>query len=228
MCNDPPEDLQHLFLDCPFARAIWRNTAWPINVSVFSNLPIAEWSKAIINPSSHLGIPSDQVWEFQISALVTMDCSWLARNKLIHNGSVPDPVSCLKSISSMVKAHLKAWLDSAFVPEAWSPPPLGFLKANFDVAIRPLFSVAAVVLNDHTGLIVAVCTKKLPHLDATVGEANAALLAVSFAADFGCSSILLEGDSQLCILAINKDHLFSDWLCAPMIADIHLHLLLFS
>jgi hypothetical protein len=65
-------------------------------------------------------------------------------------------------------------------------------------------------------------------MDATIGEANVALLVVSFAADFGCSSILLEGNSQLIILAINKDHLFLDWLCAPVIGDIQLHLLRFD
>ena len=75
----------------------------------------------------------------------------------------------------------------------------------------PPFSAAAVVLSDHTSQIQATYIKKLPCLDAIAGEANAALLVVSFAAKFGFLSILLEWNSQLCILAINKDGLFSNW-----------------
>ncbi|KAE8037548.1 hypothetical protein FH972_010129 [Carpinus fangiana] len=114
---------------------------------------IAKWSKAIINHGSHLSILSDKVWEVHISALVIMDTIWLARNKLIHKRLVLNPVFCLKSISSMVRAHLKALLDSSSVPEAWDRSPQGLLKANFDVVIRSMFSVAAVVLSDHIGLI---------------------------------------------------------------------------
>jgi hypothetical protein len=98
-------------------------------------------------------------------------------------------------------------------PTAWVPPSFGF-QANFDAAIRPSFSVVTAVLSDHFGFILAACTKKLPHVEASVGEAMAALLAAWFAALFGCSSIHLEGNCQLTILAINKDHLVSCWPCA--------------
>jgi hypothetical protein len=91
-----------------------------------------------------------------------MDIIWLARNKLIHKCLVPNPIFCLKSISSMIRAHLKALLDSSSVPEAWDPPPQGLLKTNFDVVICSMFNVTAVVLSDHIGLIQATCTKKLP------------------------------------------------------------------
>ena len=38
----------------------------------------------------------------------------------------------------------------------------------------------------------------------------------------------VEGDSLLTILAINQGHLFSDWPCAPVIADCRQQLSFFS
>ena len=49
----------------------------------------------------------------------------------------------------------------------------------------------------------AVNTLKLPLVDANKGEAIAVLLVVRLVFSFDCSSIILEGDSFLTILAIN-------------------------
>ena len=45
------------------------------------------------------------------------------------------------------------------------PPPPGYLKANFDVAIRPNFAVAAATLSDSSGSVISACSKKLLSLD---------------------------------------------------------------
>jgi hypothetical protein len=112
---------------------------------------------------------------------------------------VPDTASSLNAILSTVKSHLKAWEESHSSPTAWVPPSFGF-QANFDDAVKPSFSVVAAVLSDHFGFILAACTKKLPRVEASVGEAMAALLAARYAANFGCSSIHVEGDCQLTTL----------------------------
>jgi hypothetical protein len=52
-------------------------------------------------------------------------------------------------------------------------------------------------------------------------EAHAALLAVSLAVSVGYSSLILEGDSLLTIVAINDPPLFLDWASAPVIFDLH-------
>ena len=50
------------------------------------------------------------------------------------------------------------------------PPPVGSMKANFDVTIRKDFSVAAVVLSDCHGCIFAAATKHLSSVDVTLGH----------------------------------------------------------
>jgi hypothetical protein len=71
----------------------------------------------------------------------------------------------------------------------WEPPPLGFFKVNFDVAIRQTFAVAAAVLQDHFEKVLAVNTLKLPPMDALMGEAHA-----TFGLQIGCLIGLLTTD----------------------------------
>jgi hypothetical protein len=92
-----------------------------------------------------------------------------------------------------------------------APPPFGSIKVNFDVVVRHLFS-----------------TLRLPHLDPSLGEASAALLGIRLALSHGCSSVMIEGDSLLTILALNQRHIFTDWPCALVIKDCHLQLSSFS
>jgi hypothetical protein len=134
------------------------NIAWPLNTNSFASLPIACWTKALLKPTSFLGIPRRAIFDFQLNALITMDNIWLARNKLVHKGTKPDPKSALKLINNSVSHHLAAWKSNADCADDWSPPPMGLLKANFDVAIRPHFAVAAAILRDHNGEILAACS----------------------------------------------------------------------
>ena len=69
--------------------------------------------------------------------------------------------------------------------------------------------MAAAVLSDDKGAIVAVATQRLNYTDALQGEAFAALLTSRLAATFGCNFFSLEGDAFLVVLAINNSSLFS-------------------
>lgn len=61
--------------------------------------------------------------------------------------------------------------------DSWKPPPQGFIKANFDRAIRSGYSVAATVLSDENGQMLAACSSKIKSINFTEGEAFVALLA---------------------------------------------------
>jgi hypothetical protein len=97
-----------------------------------------------------------------------------------------------------------------------------FFKANFDVAVRDSFSVAAGVICDSSGSIIFAATLKLPSTDALLGEASAALLASRLASSAGLDNISLEGDSLLVSLALNSPSLFSSWNFCNLISDTRL------
>lgn len=129
----------------------------------------------------------------------------------------------MKTVKSTIGHHLSAW-QSASGEAVWVPPPVGSYTVNFDVAIRPDFAVAAATLRDHEGAFIAVNSLKLPSMDAGLGEAHAALLAVRLAVSCGCSPLVIEGDSLVTVMAINNPTLVSDWSIEPLISDILLNL----
>lgn len=54
-------------------------------------------------------------------------------------------------------------------PSLWLPPIAGCFKANFDVAMRGTFAVAATVLNHEQGNIIQAVTQKLVSTDTLIG-----------------------------------------------------------
>jgi hypothetical protein len=88
-CKGPQETISHLFLECSFARILWRSSSWPINTDAFCNQPISEWIAAILNPSQVLAVPSLDSRKFQLHAAITLDHIWFVRNHLVHNDVQP-------------------------------------------------------------------------------------------------------------------------------------------
>jgi hypothetical protein len=108
------------------------------------------------------------------------------------------------------------------------PPIIGWIKGNFDVAVRGSFAVAVAVLSDENGTIFAAATQKLVSTDVLQGEAHAALLVVRLATSMGLGLILVEGDALLVILVINSHALFSSWSFVNCISNISLTLYSFQ
>ena len=226
-CKGPLESLCHIFLECSLATFLWRNSPWPSIIDGFSYKPIVDWIFAIIYPTQYLAIPVVDVKNFQLYAAITLDNIWRARNILVHNGVEPVFSKIAFQISSSLEHHLSAWRASVS-PSLWLPPAFGWLKGNFDVAVRGSFSVAAGVISDASGNIIMAGTHKLYSTDALAGEAFAALLTSRMAFSLTGDNFCLEGDAILVVSAINNPPLFSSWSFANCIADIKVVLSSFS
>jgi hypothetical protein len=123
ICNGPTESIQHIFLDCILAKAIWRTSRWPLDSSSFADLPIVFWIKAILHPNEVLHIPIFDVENFQLSMVIALDAIWCARNNRVHNNVTPNFQNLLIQIQSSIAIHQKAWTDKDLIA-SWSPPPL--------------------------------------------------------------------------------------------------------
>jgi hypothetical protein len=220
-CKGPLETLPHIFLECDLARILWRSLPWPISFLAYSSRPISDWIAAILSPVEAFGITKSDSRNFQLFIALTLDQIWRCRNLLIHEGVLPSPIKIIHQVSCSFKFHLEAW-NSKVLPALWLPPAKGWVKLNFDVAVKGSFSVAATVVSDEKGDVLNAATQKLHGSDALQGEAHAALLAVRLADSMGCKLITLEGDALLVILAINNPPLFSSWNFANCLADISL------
>lgn len=116
---------------------------------MFSNVPISEWIEVILSPQTLLSIEKKHSLEFQILSAAVMDKIWFARNLLIHMAIQSYPSYALNhQVISTSRSHLLAWENISPSKSVWTLPPLGFLKANFDVAIQNGLAVAAAILSD--------------------------------------------------------------------------------
>lgn len=92
----------------------------------------------------------------------------------------------------------------------WSLPPSSCLKVNFDGATLQDVGRAGlgVVIHDSQGQAVASLSEQIPlPFSSDMVEALAVAQAISFALETGCSSFILEGDSDRVIksLSCNED-----------------------
>jgi hypothetical protein len=183
ICNGSTESTQHIFLDCILAKALWRSSTWPLDYSSFADLSIGCWVKAILHPHEILHIPIFEVENFQLSVVIALDAIRGAKNNRVHNNVTPHFHNLAIQVQKSIDIHQQAWTAKDLIA-SWNPPPLGFFKINFDVAVRPNYMVAAAVISDHDGSLLWATAKKLPLLDINAGEAHAALLAVETATSF--------------------------------------------
>jgi hypothetical protein len=107
-CNGPLETLSHIFLDCALAKVLWRFALWPLKISHFSSRPIYEWILAIIYPLNRLDIPTADYCKFQLFAALVMDLIWQSRNKLIHDGILPNLALAIQQLKVTLQSHYLA------------------------------------------------------------------------------------------------------------------------
>jgi hypothetical protein len=64
-----------------------------------------------------------------------MDSIWLARNKLIHEASQPNPVKTIQQLKVTLEYYCSTW-KAAVLPSLWLPPGLGSLKGYFNLMLQ--------------------------------------------------------------------------------------------
>ena len=160
---------------------------------------------------------------------MTTSMIWSRQNH-IRVGEVAIPVG---RISSMAVNNLQEFqlassppqrVSPTVSPSKWSPPPSGWLKVNFDGAIfssKSLAGLGAIVRNDK-GLVMAAYSQTIP-LPTSVEtvEVLAVRSAVSLAKELNFDQVIIEGDTDVIIKAINSGG-FSSSSFGHIIRDIKL------
>lgn len=222
LCGAEMESTYHLFLVCPVSRIIWRESPWPMDITVFSEAPLIDWIRLIILPRADW-LPPEEHHHFQLFALNMLDIVWMARNTIVHEGGTIEVLELIRKIRNLSVEHLQAWQQVSGVqqPVHWQPPPLGFIKLIFDVAVHEEFAVGAAVLRNDQGNVVGAVVKKLSTTDPLEGELLAAEIGIKEAGRQGIKRLLVEGDSLLAIKAFSSYPRRESWMHFNLIADIH-------
>ena len=199
------DSLTHLLFECFFALVVWRLSFWLLDLTAFHFSSMLDWIDSIISSSRSLGIPLEDQHEFQIFTVVACDILWFYRNKALHDNVLFDARSVLAHSNKISLKHFLAWRSSAMVTvEKWSPPPLNWVKINFDTAIRDSFSTQAVECRDSLGRVLHLSSQIGPPCSPNVGEAHAALLACFVASSISFNKYILEGDSEVVVHALKN------------------------
>ncbi|KAL0409007.1 UNVERIFIED_CONTAM: hypothetical protein Sradi_1835100 [Sesamum radiatum] len=130
-CQSHTEDLEHIFLNCTFARQVWALSEIPC-CSVFNWLGSAQnWIRFLY----------DNLDEGQFRlGIALMWKLWYERNKLVMENQSPNSLNVVVGAKSTTIAYQEAnseqsSLSRPNVNPCWMPPALGSLKVNFDAAI---------------------------------------------------------------------------------------------
>ena len=162
----------------------------------------------------------DILWQMLLGDNVNLDCVawlvmiawkvWQSQNEWRLNG-------VMRSGKQLVFGEMQQWAEFLAVNEGdvlfnladqmmyWSPPPPGLYEVNVDVATFKDIRATGigVVIRDSLGKVAAVICRKLEApLNPLEAESKALEAGILFAQGHGCSTVVLERDSQVLVNAL--------------------------
>ena len=224
VCETVPESTFHALWSCPKLKEVW--------VVHFESLKINTHEC-----SSFLDVfitCLEQPHNIDLFAML-VDQIWFRRNKLRLGEEVAD----LKLLNSRARDALHEFqLATATPPKSppvrslikWKPPPSNWVKINFDGAVfkeQAEAGLGSIIRNSHS-LVMAATTQVIPlPTSMEMVEVIAARRALIFANELGFDKVILEGDSEIAIIAMKSDG-YSATSFVHIIADIKALLTQFS
>lgn len=151
-------------------RVVWRESNWAVRLD---SLPLTNASSlidTILNADRILNIQKGDLNAFALNATIIMDILWMAWNKMVHNSTLVVTRQLVLYSHKRYAEHVKAWeVHDLATGLRWKPPPLGCLKMNSDVAIRPNGSYITISIRDSTSSFCMAYTERLVAMDPLVG-----------------------------------------------------------
>jgi ribonuclease HI len=220
-CNGDVEEGAHLFIKCDHVKEAWLK------------LGLEDIRRELATSRSEMHA-LDIVWakplEERVQILTLWWLWWCNRNRLREGEKTLD-ATCIAhqticSAGEYLQCLGKKATDRSVSQSCWLPPVQDVLKFNLDGAYiaENNHSGWGVIARDHRGEVVVAGAGRSEHIaDAFHAELNAAVQAVRLADSLGAIRIVLETDSQLLVLALNRNEADSSRL-GVIIDDLKMQL----
>ncbi|CAN6553756.1 unnamed protein product [Malus baccata var. baccata] len=217
ICNSQDETIEHIFLLCPWVRAIWFGGALNYRIEGESISSWADWLMEVL--VRFPGGAEVRKWVCSYVAF-TVWFIWRTRCEFVFNQVPILPFKVLLGVSFAVGAYWDAmgWSGAgAARPSArcgpipiWIPPPASFVKTNVDASwsLSSHSGFAGVVIRDASGQFVAVA------------EATALLRGCKLGSSLGFQSVIVESDSRESIDWLSGDVVVGSWKAFPVLTRV--------
>lgn len=168
-------------MECKVSKVLWLCSRWALRLDSFHHLNLEDWLIIILSNGPGLRLDNSDAKHFLIFAAVLMDMTWFSHNRVVFDKVEINPKELLISIEKLSLEHLNSCYNHFRPVEAppkpiWTPPHLGWVKINFDAAIRNSFSVLATIVRDPAGNFLFAWTSLEGPLKPIVAEGKAACL----------------------------------------------------
>jgi hypothetical protein len=208
-CCREMESRLHPLWNCPTIQDVWGG------------------GSVIFQKSAFLGDTLMQLVEFCLDRLNTEDMGlmdvvshkiWLRRNKLIFESIFTHPqVVFNEAVASIEEYHrynrcedeqvnINGVPSSTRPSMSWKPPPLGFIKVNWDALVnakKKYIEIGIVARDNNSNFLGARAVTKSVVVTPKVAEAMAALEAVLFSKAASFFEVILEGDAKQVVDDVN-------------------------
>jgi hypothetical protein len=182
--------VEHLFLLCPYARAVWDHVKeqFPPQLHRKDLVNAKQWVSEFLKRKSHLSATVRHIWQ--------------TRNDIRNNESQPHH----SRASSRILAYVEMILDHMFkAPKIgngsqtspvpwWNPPPRGIVCINVDATLFPDEATHGLgaILHDHNSQLILCARERLNYFPAPeLAEARVVRRALTAAKDHGAHKAML-------------------------------------
>ncbi|XP_012067563.1 uncharacterized protein LOC105630371 [Jatropha curcas] len=190
-CGEGVQTTEHVLLEYQIAKDVWLLSPLRLRDQVVGDDVLTWfWAKVQHLESTQIELTMMLAWAL-----------WRARNVFIfENSSMLAAAIVQLALSTIIEYQgaQEKGIEGTPMPRvsSWSPPGLGVVKVNTDAAVRECVAVGlAMVVRNEAGEVMAAGMRSIQYnLSPEEAEMEAAIFAVSRAAELGFSHIVLETD----------------------------------
>ncbi|KAF7817649.1 uncharacterized protein G2W53_031618 [Senna tora] len=214
LCLKDSETIEHCFIYCDRARAIWFGSIFQWSNPNENNLPMLKWVENKITSFTENSGDADRYCSYFFNLLLAM---WKTRNEFCFEGVSVDPVNILTSAEIRTNEFLAAQNrtlsreslsnGSSGNSDCWSPPSPGIVKFNVDATLdlRRTRGALSTIARDHTGEVLTGYVKRFPCVSATQAEARAVREIVQICSSLDIKEAIIESDCKAVVDFCNNN-----------------------
>ena len=99
ICDEGEETMSHMFLQCPFARAVWYGSSLGIRTSELNHPSVKQW---LLSHVTNTNMPIQTKQSSLQSIFTILWTIWIHRNLILHNGKTPNPIEVILTSQSLI------------------------------------------------------------------------------------------------------------------------------